>query len=761
MIELTKRAKRLWLNRAARVSLLAIGLCGLAFRAAPLLDLPGYEWAEAMSLVVGILGGLVGIQAAQLEVKAQDASVAQAFLSAFLCVMTPVLASLSLLIVISKLNSPCDPFIQFAFVPLLVLPTAALSTAVGIWAGLQASGRRNALWFYFGVLLGSFVWTAWPIVTGPQVYAFNHFLGHLPGPLYDESLRVSPALLWFRALTLLWAQAFLLLGRNTLLRGQGPARQSRSSHLLTAALFLVAAWGESLGPRFGFRMTHAHLVSELGAKAQSRHFELVYPKAFPEESVAQTLRDLEFRHMQLAHFLGTAPKEPIQVFLYSSVEQKQRLVGAARTQFAKPWLLELHLNPSPFPHPVLKHELAHVMAAPLGSGPFRVTTRWGLLPHMALIEGLAVAADDDSDTWNLHEWVVGMRKHNLMPDLPSLLSPQGFYLAAPGRAYTVVGSFLRYLREKYGQKAIQLLYAQGDFEKAFGTSVDSLVHEWEAYLSKLSIDEKALNEAFSRFRKESLFARNCAREVASLADEARRLLEHQPMRALDAWARCAQLQPNEPGFVLAQAQVLAHSKDYATARKLLQDRLSDNLSPATEADVKTLQATLAFHEGDLEATRNHLKRVLALQVSPAVERMAHVMLWAIEKPHLTRAVFEALESNDENVRESALDEALSLGPEEALVQYLTARRFHRKNKPKEAMDALTKALGGPLPESIEAEARRLLWEVEFRLGDCLSLRHRESLLEGAKRETAKLWSERCEFESTLRAVPLAPPPTFQ
>ena len=52
-------------------------------------------------------------------------------------------------------------------------------------------------------------------------------------------------------------------------------------------------------------------------------------------------------------------------------------MGAGGTQFAKPWLGSVHVNDAPFPHPTLKHELAHVAAAAFGSGPFRVTSRWG------------------------------------------------------------------------------------------------------------------------------------------------------------------------------------------------------------------------------------------------------------------------------------------------------------------------------------------------------------------------------------------------
>ena len=39
----------------------------------------------------------------------------------------------------------------------------------------------------------------------------------------------------------------------------------------------------------------------------------------------------------------------------------ERLVGAAHTQFAKPWRREIHVNGLSFPHPVIKHELVHAM----------------------------------------------------------------------------------------------------------------------------------------------------------------------------------------------------------------------------------------------------------------------------------------------------------------------------------------------------------------------------------------------------------------
>ena len=151
-----------------------------------------------------------------------------------------------------------------------------------------------------------------------------------------------------------------------------------------------------------------------------------------------------------------------RVVVFRSPEEKQRWVGAGGTQFAKPWLASVYLNDAPFPHPTLQHELAHVAAGAFGSGPFRVTSRWGL-PLMGVVEGVAVAADDPHGELTLHDWAAGMRRQGLMPDLRGILGAAGFWTAAPARAYTAAGSFLRFLRDTQGTERLQRLLAHGDF----------------------------------------------------------------------------------------------------------------------------------------------------------------------------------------------------------------------------------------------------------------------------------------------------------
>src|SRR6185312_13692602 len=224
---------------------------------------------------------------------------------------------------------------------------------------------------------------------------------------------------------------------------------------LAAAGFLVCVLAIRIfAGELGLETTTADLDAMLGGVRATQHFHIHYPRERSAREIDQLSRDLEFKYAQDAAFLGVQAQATVDAYFYRSPEEKQRWVGAAETDFAKPWLNQFHVQLEGFPVPVAKHELAHVMAASLGSGPFQVTTWGGLLPNPAIIEGLATAADDRADELTLAEWAHAMRDLKLAPDLRQLLGPTGFFAAAPARAYTLAGAFLRYLADTYGNEKV-------------------------------------------------------------------------------------------------------------------------------------------------------------------------------------------------------------------------------------------------------------------------------------------------------------------
>jgi tetratricopeptide (TPR) repeat protein len=784
---LSSRAVALLRRPAVRVvvGLLAVGGSALVFL--PLFGLPGFELSLALAIAVGTLGGGVGIAAAAQErrlLKNEEPglrelprperpghAVAAALGTALvinLAVLLPPFLSSTLY---ALLTTQCDPFELVGFYPLLTLPSAALAATAGVLCGFWARTPGRAVLAYTGLVLLSGLHTAWPILFGPQVYAFNHFLGHLPGPLYDEALAVTPRLAWFRLETLLLAALLALLTAFTLDVREGRLTRPRLGPGAWVALVLLVgavALIEARAPELGLRMTDTYLAEQLGGVRDTPHFRLHYPRGMNRQALERLMRDMEFRHTQLSQFLGGAPSEQIRVYVYRNEGEKQALVGAGRTQFAKPWRYELHINDRPFPHTSLHHELAHVMAAPFGGGPFRVTTRLGLWPLMGVIEGFAVAADDPiQGELTLHQWAAGMRRQKLAPDMRKLMGTEGFYQSAPARAYTVAGSFLRYLADTYGAQKVRVLYARADFRQAYGRSLDELVTEWERFLDSLPLDEGAVSRAFVRFRTGSLFTRACAREVARIQQEAQGALSSDPQEALQLYTRAAALQPEEPYWVIGQTIALDQLDRTAEAAQRLA-ALAEEVKeqPALLAEVVMDQAEMALRLEQLDEARRYLERVLSLAPSPELTRTAHVRLSALDSPSRLKAVELYLRSPQEELRLLRLALALELDRQEPYLNYLLGRRVQQVGDPALGVAYLQRALaaGAALPEAIRREALKSLVEASYLAGDCGAVRHEVGALPDfgpAFKAAAAEWVARCDFEDAAFQGPLVPRQPFR
>jgi tetratricopeptide (TPR) repeat protein len=756
---------------------------GAALVLLPLFGLPGYELSGALALGHGLLGGVAGISAARLErrlIRSTDPRPknAKRFDSALIstlaaagaaCVLNltalvpPLLAS----VIYALVSTRCDPFSHIGFFPLLTMPSAILSATVGVFVGFATRRAWTASLLYVATLLCSLAVTVPPILFGPQVFAFNHLLGYVPGPLYDEAISVTAALGWFRLETLLlaltvvvWPALMLDMKSGSLTRPHVRPGSALLLVLLIAGIFTL----EERGPQLGTRMNEAVLQEKLGGKRETEHFILHHPRGKPKEELDRLVRDLEFRHAQISAFLGGPPPGKVHVWWYRSAQEKQALVGAGGTQFAKPWRREVHVNEAAFPHPVLKHELVHAMAAPFGAGPFGVTaTMGGLMANAGIIEGVAVAGEDPVDDLTLHEWAAGMKQQKLLPDVRKLLQPTGFYAAAPSRAYTAAGSFMRWLGDTHGGEKLRALYKHGDFQGVYGQPLDGLASEWEKSLDALPLEPSAVNQAFGRFRRGSLFARPCAREVARLSNEAAELMQSDPDEAVRRYQRCAELQPDEPGHALAEATALQKSGRKAEAVDVLAAlavAVKDQPGPA--AEVAMARGDLAWARGKPVEAREYLSQILALDPSPAMDRTARVKLAAIDDPEVGKALWSYFKPGGDDVKLLVLREALKGGPSDVYLSYLLGRRLAQGSAPALALPYLAAALTpGTLPDSIRKETLRLQLEALFLSGDCPGVKDALGKLPSystAFTERAKEWDERCVFEQTAFKGPLLPDP---
>lgn len=120
---------------------------------------------------------------------------------------------------------------------------------------------------------------------------------------------------------------------------------------------------------------------------------------------------------------------------------------------------------------------------------------------MGLVEGLAVALDGDMGERTLHQYASAMKEFGIDYDIEKLLSYSGFISQAPAKGYIVCGSFVQYLLDHYGIERFKRTYQSGRFEAGYGRSLQSLIAEWDDFLSQIKIldsDESHVRYSFRR-----------------------------------------------------------------------------------------------------------------------------------------------------------------------------------------------------------------------------------------------------------------------
>src|SRR5713101_7935131 len=481
------RWRELWLRRGtwAYVALLAAVSAVCAFL--PLADHLGYELAEVVALCAGLFGAAPGVAAARAEASRPDADPARATATAVLLGLSALAVPVALILLNALRRPACDPAAGLVLYLAIAVPSGVLAAALGAACGFAAP--RRAGWIVAAVFTATLLASLWPVARGPQIFAFHHLGGWFPGPIYDEGIRPSRSLWIFRTATILYAGA--CAGAALL---AGPGRRRAAGLALVAACGLPAAWLSFHAERFHWKASAAGLDAELGGSLRTKNLRLHFPQDKSDDERRLLARDAEVSGRAVREFAGLPiGGEPVDVFLYRSAEEKRRLIGAAETSFTKPWLRQIHTNDAPAPHPILRHELVHALGADLAGGPWGAPG--GLIPQMALIEGIAVAGDWPPGEFTVHEETRALRDLGLMPDVSRLFKPGLFYAESGPRAYTTAGSFVRWLWETRGPDVLDKLYAS----RAQLDDLPALAAQHIEFLEKLREPERAVALASQRF----------------------------------------------------------------------------------------------------------------------------------------------------------------------------------------------------------------------------------------------------------------------
>jgi hypothetical protein len=671
----------------------------------PLADHLGYELSELIALCAGLFGGIPGIAAARLTRDSSGRALSRGLWFSLWALAIPLV-----LVLFNALRRPaCDPLGGFAMYLALAVPSATLACALGVACGFLAP--RRAGWLYAAVFTVTLAIALWPVLRSAQVFAFHHLGGMYPGPIYDEAIATSRALWLFRADTLLYAGACASVALIA-----GPPRPRRRGIVGLVACGIGALWLSLQAEKLHWKASAAQLDSELGGRMETEHLVLHFPREKKDEERALLARDAENDLRAAAEFLGIAPTARIHVYLYRSAEEKRTLIGAAETSFTKPWLRQIHTNDAPAPHPILRHELVHAVGAQIASGPWGVPG--GIVPEMALVEGVAVAADWPAGEFTIHEEARALKNLKKLPDLQRLFKRGFFYAESGPRAYTAAGSFLRWVWETRGASALRRPY-----ESSEPLDLPALVPGYLAWLDGLRLPERALALATQRFAAPPIVRKRCVHEVASLQQRAQ--AGGDPQRAAELWARCVALEPDDPALLAALRRAQVAARDPAAAEATEAKALAHpKLSPPLRAQVLTDSGDAAWRGGDVTRALSRYQEAAQLPQAQAAERGLSVRLRALRDPQTWPALRPLLaEGNSAPEILLHLRDLDLARPRDGLAAYLLAKQMQNRAAWPECASFAANALRRELPSPLFLqEALRMRGIAAWHAGDLAAAR---------------------------------------
>jgi hypothetical protein len=756
-------------SRTTAVAAAALALLALGGGAWPVLEVPGFELGLLCSLAFAIfLGPALAFAAARREdLTAGEGprSALRPFAAAALCA-TGLLALVAALAALrAALATPCRPLAGIGMFALTAWPSALLAVALGAAAARVAPtlrraalghGGRSAALLYGAAALVSLAATLRASYFGPSASAYDHLFGIWPGPLYDEALPIDARLLLFRAGTLAWVAAVLAAAEAAVRRRAGGRWRAAAAVAAVAVGAAFLARGAGGGPA-----SRAELAGRLGRMVEGPRCVVHLPAERSAAEAEAALRDCEYDAQAVAGALGLARPPRATVWLYRSPEEKRRLVGAGQTSFTKPWLAEIHLNDEGVPHPLLRHELVHALASSVARGPLRVPARAGVWINAGLVEGLAVALEVPSGEYGVHAWTRALRDQGRLPPLASLLGAAGFFGAAPARAYTAAGSFLRFLLDRDGPAPVLAAYASGDVAAAFGRPLSALEAEWQRFLDGVVVPPALAAAAEARFERASLFARSCGREEASLEERAGQAAAAGRAAAAEALLRRASaLSGGDPALLRGAADAWRAAGDLPRAEAILTEALAaaEKGGGRRQLRASLLGAVgdLRWRQGDAAGAEARYRAALALGPGGAEARSLAAKSIAAAHPRVGAALGPWLLG--------AGDPAVALArvaqSDTALGRYLLARAQLLRGAPATALQDLQRLDPTALPNAaFGREAQRLAAQAL-----CLAGRWGEGIaawkalaagaLSDGLRESAEDGARRCAFERDAYGEPI-------
>lgn len=461
----------------------------------PMTNIIGYEFSAASAILMFLYFGILTIH--RHRVNETHTFPTKLKFSLLLIVTFPLIVS----VINTFVNSLCPVNENILFYFIITIPTAYFGFVAG---KLCYSLNRKLAYLLFGIIFVLLVCIpVMEIYFYPQVYFYNPIIVFFPGTIYDEAISVSSKMLFYRSITLL-----LFVGIHQLLK----LIKNRKAYLLFL-IFPVIAF-ILVKPLLGFATTESSLKGYLKEKMLSDDFLICYSDSINDNLRTEIFLNHQFSFQKIEKILGFKPKRKVTSFVFSNRMQKGELFGAENADVAKPWSYQIFIEEQTS-WSTIKHELAHVISAEIGTTPFKVAEYF----NPAMIEGFAMAIENNYSGYDPHYLAFIAFNSEYKVSLKEIFTGLHFFENVSSISYIFSGSFIKWLMSEYGIENILKLYSDVDFKKYYHKGIEELEEDYYNFLNSLEfhISESTATLFFGR---KPVFKKFCARETAKKLREA-------------------------------------------------------------------------------------------------------------------------------------------------------------------------------------------------------------------------------------------------
>lgn len=417
-----------------------------------------------------------------------------------------------------------------------VLPAALLSTAVtaalhrfsGAAHRAKATNiniRLTAIWIILLLVgLSQLVALLWLF---PQKRTVHLLTGLIHGPLYDRKIWLHEDLIYLRIAHLIFAIG-LGLAVCKWPRKSTKTRKKILITLLSLWVVLIVRSHHSAISGHGAAL----LQNQFSAKITTPDFNLYH--LLKDDDALNLRRQIEFHIRDLKEIIGPIAYPVVDIYAYPDAKTKKLWFGGGTTDITDVRSAGIHITVARadvfLPHATLRHELVHALTSK------EAFHGLGFHPNMALTEGLAVAFAPDGDTFktmSLDESALKLIDSGRIRNPVKLFNPWSFWAESGMRAYTVAGSFAKWIKNEFGSIALMAIYRGTPWVEATGKNAKTLTDEWIDFLRRSSKadNEQKLAEVHANtvFRSRGVLGDRCPHSIANQwglklsADELKRM----------------------------------------------------------------------------------------------------------------------------------------------------------------------------------------------------------------------------------------------